>query len=66
MSTPDRRRPAICSPNPDAEIARRLRVLLKVVREHALSLIGPDHGAETDCEAFSLYDKCGRIKGVST
>jgi hypothetical protein len=51
MSTPHRRWPAICSPNPDAEIVRRLLVLLKVPREHALSLIGPDQGAETDYEA---------------
>jgi DNA-binding NarL/FixJ family response regulator len=43
---------AINTANPDLEIARRLRVMLEVARELALSLHRPDQGVETACEAL--------------
>jgi DNA-binding CsgD family transcriptional regulator len=52
MSISDRRRPAISSGVPHAEIARRLRLLLKAALELAITLNAPDQEAETDCEAL--------------
>jgi DNA-binding NarL/FixJ family response regulator len=52
MSISDDRRPAVNSSVPHAEIARRLRLLLKAALELALTLNAPDQEAEINCETL--------------